>query len=88
MIEALDDMPLDQVMRRWPQTVRLFIEWRLQCVGCPIADFHTIVEAAEEHGYGLDDLRSAVRLAIEDGIIATAPPRARRRSAAAGADRE
>ena len=43
----LDDLTLDEIMRRWPRTVRVFIDWHLHCVGCPIADFHRLSDSAE-----------------------------------------
>jgi hybrid cluster-associated redox disulfide protein len=41
---------VDEVMRRWPVTVRVFLDFKLRCVGCPIAAFHDIDEACREHG--------------------------------------
>lgn len=75
----IEDMSLDEIMRRWPQTLPVFVQWRLHCIGCPIADFHRLRHAADEHGYGLAELRTAVELAIEESLIAVAPPRSRRR---------
>jgi hybrid cluster-associated redox disulfide protein len=40
---------VDEVMRRWPSTIRVFLDFRMRCVGCPIAAFHSIDEACEEH---------------------------------------
>jgi hybrid cluster-associated redox disulfide protein len=37
------------VMRRWPSTIRVFLDFRMKCVGCPIAAFHSIDEACAEH---------------------------------------
>lgn len=42
-------MPVDQVMNRWPATMRVFIDFKLGCVGCPIATFHSVDEACSEH---------------------------------------
>lgn len=84
----LDDLTLDEIMRRWPRTIRVFIEWHLHCVGCPIADFHCLADSADEHGYELEDLRQAVQLAVDTGGISLAgPPQRRRRSAAIDGDR-
>lgn len=52
----LIDMSLSEIMARWPPTIRVFIDRRMHCVGCPIAPFHTVVEAAAEHGQYLTDL--------------------------------
>jgi hybrid cluster-associated redox disulfide protein len=44
------DTPVDEVMRRWPSTIRVFLDFRMACVGCPIAAFHTVADACREHG--------------------------------------
>jgi hybrid cluster-associated redox disulfide protein len=40
---------VDDVMRRWPATIRVFLDYRMHCVGCPIACFHTVDDACREH---------------------------------------
>lgn len=49
-------MSLAELMSRWPPTIRVFLDRRMHCVGCPIAPFHSLVDAAEEHGLALADL--------------------------------
>ena len=55
---------VDDVMRRWPMTIRVFLNHRMHCVGCPIACFHTVRDACAEHRIDerafLADLRAAV----------------------------
>jgi len=59
------DLPLSEVMRRWPQTIEVFLRHRMLCVGCMINPFHTIMDACLE--YDLDaevflaELKSAIR---------------------------
>ena len=43
------DMTVDQVMTRWPASIRVFMEFGMSCVGCPIASFHSVDEASREH---------------------------------------
>ncbi len=43
-----DDL-VDDVMSGSAQTIRVFLEFKLGCVGCPIASFHTIADACREH---------------------------------------
>lgn len=43
------DMTVDEIMRRWPATIRVFIRNRMLCVGCPIGIFHTVKDACEAH---------------------------------------
>lgn len=58
-----ENMPLEEVMRRWPATIRVFLNYRMHCIGCPISCLHTARDAAREHGVELDrflaDLRNA-----------------------------
>ncbi len=56
---------VDDLMRRWPATIEVFMHHRLRCVGCPIACFHTVEDACREHGVNttlfMSDLMKAVR---------------------------
>jgi hybrid cluster-associated redox disulfide protein len=45
----MSDMTVDQVMNRWPASIRVFMDFRMGCVGCPIATFHSVDEASREH---------------------------------------
>ena len=43
------DMPIDLAMRLWPATITVLIGFEMHCVGCALARFHTVGEAAAEH---------------------------------------
>jgi hybrid cluster-associated redox disulfide protein len=43
------DMPVDEIMRRWPATIRVFMRHRMLCIGCPIGVFHTVTDACIAH---------------------------------------
>lgn len=78
---SIDDMSLSQLSENWPSVVRVFIDWHLHCIGCPVARFHTLSDSACEHGYPLEELRRAVMNAIDDGpdfvsILPVSVPRA------------
>ena len=72
------DMPVDEIMRRWPATIRTMIRHRMLCVGCPIGIFHTVAEAAAAHainevalsGELLAAMRSDPRLASSSAFEA------------------
>ncbi len=51
-----DDMTMDAIMRTWPGTIRVILGHGLICVGCPIASFHTVSDAAKEHSLDEDVL--------------------------------
>ena len=65
------DMTVDNVMRRWPLTIRVFVDFGMHCVGCPIATFHSVDEACREHRIDLERfmgrLREAARAAQTSG---------------------
>ena len=42
-------MTVDEIMRRWPETIRVFIRNRMLCIGCPIGIFHTVKDACDAH---------------------------------------
>jgi hybrid cluster-associated redox disulfide protein len=56
-----DDL-VDEVMRSHPATIRVFLDFRMGCVGCPIACFHTVDDACGEHGVD----RTVFLLALRD----------------------
>lgn len=55
------DTTVDEIMRRWPATIRVFIDFRVNCVGCPIAEFHTVDDSCREHGVEPERFLAALR---------------------------
>ena len=49
-------MLIDDVMRRWPRTIRVLMRRRMLCIGCPIGIFHTVADACRAHEIDEDDL--------------------------------
>ncbi|MBS0248373.1 MAG: DUF1858 domain-containing protein [Proteobacteria bacterium] len=56
---------VDDVMRAWPATIRVFLDFRMDCVGCPIAPFHTVSEACQAYGIETATLITALLKAQE-----------------------
>ena len=67
MVE-FDDL-VDDVMRRAPETIRVFLEFRMGCVGCPIACFHTVDDACREHGVDRDAFLGALRGVVTGALV-------------------
>ena len=61
-----DDL-VDDVMSGSPATIRVFLEFRMGCVGCPIACFHTVDDACREHHVDRDAFLKALREAAAPG---------------------
>ena len=55
-----DDI-VGEVMNARPATIRVFLDFRMGCVGCPIACFHTVDDACREHGVDRDAFLNALR---------------------------
>jgi hybrid cluster-associated redox disulfide protein len=64
MDDALRDISVSEIMRRWPGTIRVFLDLHLYCVGCPIGVFHTLADAADEHGIERSLLETRIGEAI------------------------
>ena len=58
-----------EVMNARPATIRVFLDFRMGCVGCPIAAFHTVDDACKEHGVDRDEFLAALR-ATADTVMA------------------
>lgn len=59
---GLDDI-VGEVMAARPATIRVFLDFRMGCVGCPISAFHTVDDACKEHGVNRDEFLRALRTA-------------------------
>ena len=46
------DLHLADLVKRWPETIPVFMRHNMLCVGCLVGPFHTIEDACTE--YGLD----------------------------------
>ena len=58
-----------EVMMARPATIRVFLDFRMACVGCPISAFHSVDDACREHGVDRDTFLAALRAAA-DAVIA------------------
>ncbi|PDQ23074.1 hypothetical protein CN311_00400 [Mesorhizobium sanjuanii] len=59
-----DDATMDEIMSRSPAAIRVVLQRGLLCVGCPIASFHTVSDAAREHDLNEEQLSSDLQAAI------------------------
>jgi hybrid cluster-associated redox disulfide protein len=50
------DMTVGQVLRLYPQTVPVFLNLGMHCLGCPSSTMESIEGAARTHGKDVDDL--------------------------------
>ncbi len=60
------DLPLSDLIERWPAAGAVFLSQRMLCFGCPIAPFHTVIDACLEYRLDEDEFRSRLRRAVAD----------------------
>jgi hybrid cluster-associated redox disulfide protein len=49
-------MPIGDVVQKYPQTVEVFLRHGLMCFGCAIARFENVEQGAAAHGIDIDAL--------------------------------
>jgi hybrid cluster-associated redox disulfide protein len=58
------DMPIGEVVGRYPSTIPVFLRHGLGCIGCAVAQFESIRQGAKAHGIELgalvEDLNQSV----------------------------
>lgn len=68
--EALGDMIITDVLERWPKTADVFHNHAMACVGCAVAPFYSITDAALVYGLSpqhfVAELLSAIQQTDEE----------------------
>jgi hybrid cluster-associated redox disulfide protein len=59
--EPHQGLTVQTVIERWPGTTAVFLRRRMACVGCDLAPFMTIAEAAASYGIPAPELESELR---------------------------
>ena len=59
------DFIVADVLARWPQTIPVFTQHRMGCVGCAMAPFETLAEVAAIYQLDLDCFLNELEQVIE-----------------------
>ena len=59
------DLPLSRLFERWPAAAAVFLSRGMLCFGCPIAPFHTVVDACLEYRLDEEEFRAQLRQATQ-----------------------
>jgi hybrid cluster-associated redox disulfide protein len=59
------DMTITYVLERWPETAKVFHDHNMACVGCAVAPFYAVAEAAVVYGLSPDAFLAELKRAIE-----------------------
>lgn len=63
-LKVSPDMPIGDVVKKYPQTIRVFLQHGLVCVGCAVARFENIRDGAAAHGIDVDALIADLNQAV------------------------
>ena len=59
------DEPIGQVLKDYPQALRVFLSHGLMCVGCAVARFENIRDGATAHGIDVEALIKDLNAAVD-----------------------
>ncbi len=65
------DITVKQLLDRYPQLLRTFMDLGLLCVGCPTEAFHTLADVAREYRLYQDQLLHRLQYALEESAMST-----------------
>ncbi|MCP4544076.1 MAG: DUF1858 domain-containing protein [Chloroflexi bacterium] len=58
------DMPIGDVVEKYPQTVEVFLRHGLMCFGCAVARFENLEQGATAHGIDVEALVKDLNTAV------------------------
>jgi len=59
------DMTVGEVLRAYPETVQVFLNLGMHCLGCPSSTMESVEGAALTHGRNVDELVAELNKVIE-----------------------
>lgn len=60
------DMSIGEVVEKYPETVPVFLQHGLGCLGCALARFENIQQGAVAHGIDIDALMKALNEVLSE----------------------
>ena len=68
--DLLPGMSVKELFNSEPMLVKMFMELKLHCIGCPMDGFHTLEDVAKENNLDLDHLIGKIQdIRIKNGSI-------------------
>ncbi len=64
--QVTKEMPIGDVVRKFPETIPVFMKHGLHCIGCAVAAFESIAEGAAAHGIQVDPLIDDLNTAAQE----------------------
>ena len=60
------DMPIGQVVQKYPKTVEVFLRHGLMCFGCALAQYENVEQGASAHGIDVEALIKDLNAAVPE----------------------
>jgi hybrid cluster-associated redox disulfide protein len=60
------DMHISDILRRYPQTLKVFEKFGLDCFECQIADYEALEHGATVHKLNVDELLAELNRVVQD----------------------
>lgn len=67
--EIIASMTVADVLSRWPETAEVFNRHNMACVGCPVAPFYTIAEAAAKYNLTTAEFTKELEQVIKRNVL-------------------
>lgn len=65
------DLSLNDLMKNWPETIPVFLQHHMLCVGCYVGPFHTVQDACRVYELNVETFYAELVATL------TSPPRTR-----------
>jgi len=56
--------PIDTIIKRWPETIPVFLAYGMNCVGCAMTSFETLEEVLKNYGVAIEPFIKALNQSI------------------------
>ena len=60
-LDLLPKMSVKELFNSEPMLVKMFMELKLHCIGCPMDEFHNLEDVAKENNLDLDGLLGKIK---------------------------
>lgn len=60
------DMTFKEVLEKYPETVKVFLEYELHCIGCPMSALEKIEQGARAHRIDVNKLIEDLNKVVEE----------------------
>lgn len=64
------DETFDEILKKYPETIPVFFQFGLHCIGCHISAYESIKDGAIAHGVEVDKLIEALNKVISKQVKA------------------